>query len=164
MFAPHQTIVILATRRRLLFLPFQGFQPILRLVLTADEKAGLSFNWITPALTTSSLWRWPDINAMITINHLQMKHHGAMGWDWMDGWDWISGWRPYGANKDSENEEGHLVQALVLCLSPGPHDAEHEVQGDHRDQPPSTGGHTLARLIVHSEVWWFGPSQARPPL
>ena len=55
------------------------------------------------------------------------------------------------------------MQALSLCLSPGPHDAEQEDQGDHNDQPPSTGGHTLARLIVHSEVWWFGPSQGRPP-
>ena len=85
MFAPDKTILMLATRRILLFLPFQGFQPILRLVLTAHKKAGLRFNWSAPALTTSSLWRWPDIDATITIN--QMKHCGAV-WDgigWMDG-------------------------------------------------------------------------------
>ena len=85
MFTPHETIVMLATRPILLFLPFQGFRPILGLVLTPDEKAGLSFNGSAPALTTSSLWRWPDIDATITIN--QMKHRGAV-WDgigWMDG-------------------------------------------------------------------------------
>ena len=86
MFTPHETIVMLATRPSLLFLPFQGFQPIQRLVSAAYEKAGLSFNGSAPALTTSSLWRWPDIDATITLNHLQMKHSAV--WDgigWMDG-------------------------------------------------------------------------------